>query len=50
MEEAFETVNFEMGDGLGWEAADLIYHLLVFMAMHDIAPNDIINNLASRAK
>jgi len=50
MEEAFESVNFELGDGLGWEAADLIYHLLVFMAMHDITPNDIINNLASRAK
>ncbi len=50
MEEAFESVNFEFGDGLGWEAADLIYHLLVFMAMHDITPNDILNNLASRAK
>ncbi len=50
MEEAFESVNFEFGDGLGWEAADLIYHLLVFMAKHDITPNDIINNLASRAK
>ncbi len=50
MEEAFESVNFEFGDGLGWEAADLIYHLLVFMAKHDITPNDIVNNLASRAK
>lgn len=50
MEEAFESVNFELGDGLGWEASDLIYHLLVFMAMHDIEPKDIINNLASRAK
>ncbi len=50
MEEAFESVNFEFGDGLGWEAADLIYHLLVFMAKHDITPDDIINNLASRAK
>lgn len=50
MEEAFETVNFEQGDGLGWEAADLIYHLLVFMAANNITPRDIINNLASRAK
>lgn len=50
MEEAFESVNFEFGDGLGWEAADLIYHLLVFMAKHNITPNDITNNLASRAK
>ena len=50
MEEAFETVNFEYGDGLGWEAADLIYHLLVFMAQNNVAPNDILNNLASRTK
>lgn len=50
MEEAFETVNFEEGDGLGWEASDLIYHLLVFMAKNDITPQDIVNNLASRAK
>lgn len=50
MEEAFESVNFEEGDGLGWEAADLIYHLLVFMAKNDISPNDILNNLASRTK
>ena len=50
MEEAFETVNFEQGDGLGWEASDLIYHLLVFMVQHNISPKDIINNLASRAK
>ncbi len=50
MEEAFETVNYEQGDGLGWEASDLLYHLLVFMVMHDITPKDLINNLASRAK
>jgi len=50
MEEAFETVNFEKGDGLGWEAADLIYHLLVFMAQNDVTPEDIVNNLASRAR
>ena len=50
MEEAFESVNFELGDGLGWEASDLIYHLLVFMAMHDITPKDILCNLSSRAK
>ncbi|MDO5437886.1 MAG: bifunctional phosphoribosyl-AMP cyclohydrolase/phosphoribosyl-ATP diphosphatase HisIE, partial [bacterium] len=45
MEEAFEAVNFEEGDGLGWEASDLIYHLLVFMVMHYITPKDIICNL-----
>lgn len=50
MEEAFEVVNFEQGDGLGWEASDLIYFLLTFMAKHDITPRDILNNLASRTK
>lgn len=50
MEEAFETVNFSEGDGLGWEAADLMYHLFVFMAMHNTTPEDIRNNLKSRAK
>ncbi|MBQ8634624.1 bifunctional phosphoribosyl-AMP cyclohydrolase/phosphoribosyl-ATP diphosphatase HisIE [bacterium] len=50
MEEAFETVNFEQGDGLAWEAADLIYHLSVFMAANDCTIEDIRNNLKSRTK
>lgn len=50
MEEAFESVNFEKGDGLAWEASDLAYHMLVYMALHNITPQDIINNLASRTK
>ncbi|MBR3604928.1 MAG: bifunctional phosphoribosyl-AMP cyclohydrolase/phosphoribosyl-ATP diphosphatase HisIE [Candidatus Gastranaerophilales bacterium] len=50
MEEAFETVNFEQGDGLAWEAADLIYHLSVFMARHNVTIEDIRNNLKSRTK
>ncbi len=50
MEEAFESVNFELGDGLGWEASDLAYHMLTFMALHNITPQDILNNLASRTK
>lgn len=50
MEEAFESVNFEKGDGLEWEASDLTYHMLTFMAMHGITPQDIVNNLASRTK
>ncbi len=50
MEEAFESVNFELGDGLGWEASDLAYHMLAFMALHNVTPQDIINNLASRTK
>lgn len=50
MEEAFETVNFEQGDGLAWEAADLLYHLSVFMAKHNCTIEDIRNNLKSRAK
>ena len=50
MEEAFESVNFELGDGLSWESADLMYHMLVFMAMHDVTYDDLINNLSSRTK
>ncbi|MBQ2644724.1 bifunctional phosphoribosyl-AMP cyclohydrolase/phosphoribosyl-ATP diphosphatase HisIE [bacterium] len=50
MEEAFESVNFEKGDGLEWEASDLTYFMLTFMAMHGVTPQDIVNNLASRTK
>ncbi len=50
MEEAFESVNFELGDGLSWESADLMYHLLVFMAMHNTTFDDLVNNLSSRTK
>ncbi len=50
MEEAFESVNYEKGDGLAWEASDLAYHMLTYMALHNVTPQDIINNLASRTK
>ena len=48
MEEAFESVNYEKGDGLEWEASDLAYHMLTFMALHNVTPQDIVSNLASR--
>jgi len=50
MEEAFEVVNFEQGDGLGWEVADLTYFVLTFMVKHGIEIDDILANLASRRK
>lgn len=50
MEEAFEVVNFEEGDGLEWEAADLAYFVLTFMVKNNISVEDVINNLASRRK
>ncbi|HNW25304.1 MAG TPA: bifunctional phosphoribosyl-AMP cyclohydrolase/phosphoribosyl-ATP diphosphatase HisIE [Candidatus Gastranaerophilaceae bacterium] len=50
MEEAFEVVNFEQGDGLGWEVADLAYFILTFMAENNVTPQEILNNLASRSK
>jgi phosphoribosyl-ATP pyrophosphohydrolase len=50
MEEAFELVNYEQGDGLEWEASDLAYHMLTFMALHGVTPQDILSNLASRTK
>lgn len=50
MEEAFEVVNFEQGDGLSWEVADLAYFLLTFMVENGVSIKEILNNLASRAK
>lgn len=50
MEEAFEVVNFEQGDGLEWEVADLAYFVLTFMVENGINPEDVLSNLASRAK
>ncbi len=50
MEEAFEVVNYEQGDGLAWEVADLTYFVLTFMVKHGIEIDDVIANLASRRK
>lgn len=50
MEEAFEVVNFEEGDGLEWEAADLAYFVLTFMVKNNISVEDVLSNLASRRK
>lgn len=50
MEEAFEVVNFEQGDGLSWEVADLAYFVLTFMIDNGVSIKEIMNNLASRAK
>lgn len=50
MEEAFEVVSFEQGDGLQWEVADLAYFILTFMVENNVSVQEIINNLASRSK
>ena len=50
MEEAFETVNFEEGDGLAWEVADLFYHLAVYMVKNNCTIEDVRNTLTSRIK
>lgn len=50
MEEAFEVCNFQEGDGLEWEVADLAYFVLTFMVQNGVSVDDIINNLSSRAK
>jgi len=50
MEEAFEVVNFEQGDGLVWEVTDLTYFVLTFMVEHSLTAEEVLNNLASRAK
>jgi phosphoribosyl-ATP pyrophosphohydrolase/phosphoribosyl-AMP cyclohydrolase len=50
MEEAFEVVNFEQGDGLQWEVADLAYFVLTLMVDNGVTIEEILSNLASRAK
>ena len=50
MEEAFEVVNFEQGDGLPWEVADLTYFIMALMVQNNVSLEEIINNLASRVK
>lgn len=50
MEEAFEVVNFEHGDGLSWEVTDLAYFVLTLMVENGVSITEIMNNLASRAK
>ena len=50
MEEAFEIVTFNEGSGIEWEAADFIYHLLVYLAKNNASWQDVIDNLSSRTK
>ena len=51
IEEANEVIDFENGeDDLGWETADLTYFVLVLMAKHNVTPQEVLNNLASRRK
>ena len=40
----------ETDNGLVYEAADLIYHLMVLLAAKDVAFNDVISELQSRHK
>ena len=50
-EEAIEAIiEAVKGDkkGLTSEAADVIYHLLVMLASHDVALQDVIDELARR--
>lgn len=50
MEEAFEVVNFEQGNGIQWEVADLAYFVMTFMVENNLTLQEVINTLASRAK
>lgn len=52
-EEGVETALAAIADtddGLVYEAADLIYHLMVLLAAKDVAFNDVISELQSRHK
>lgn len=52
-EEASEVIiaskNGSRGD-IAAEAADLVYHLLVLLAWHDMEPGDVLAELAARHK
>lgn len=50
MEEAFEVVNFEHGDGLQWETADLTYFLTAFLVANNVSLKEVLDTLSSRAK
>lgn len=50
MEEAFEVCNYQEGDGLEWEAADLAYFVMTLMTKAGISVEDVVNNLSSRRK
>jgi phosphoribosyl-ATP pyrophosphohydrolase len=52
-EEAIEVVQasaLNQEERIVYESADLIYHLLVLLAAHDIDPNDIYRELERRMK
>ena len=52
-EEAVEVVLAAAAQGrerLTSEAADLVYHLLVLLAAHDLAPDDLYRELERRMK
>jgi phosphoribosyl-ATP pyrophosphohydrolase len=52
-EEAIEVVQasaLNQEDRIVYESADLIYHLLVLLAAHDIDPNDVYRELERRMK
>jgi phosphoribosyl-ATP pyrophosphohydrolase len=52
-EEAIEVVQASalgQDDRVIYESADLVYHLLVLLAAHDIAPEDMYQELERRMK
>ncbi|MFQ6059092.1 MAG: bifunctional phosphoribosyl-AMP cyclohydrolase/phosphoribosyl-ATP diphosphatase HisIE [Anaerolineae bacterium] len=52
-EEAMETILAAKGgdhDQLVYEASDLIYHLLVLLAYHDVSPKEVYAELKRRRK
>ena len=52
-EEAIEVVMASalgQNDRVVYESADVLYHLLVLLAAHDIAPDDVYRELERRMK
>ncbi|MFX1387692.1 MAG: bifunctional phosphoribosyl-AMP cyclohydrolase/phosphoribosyl-ATP diphosphatase HisIE [Promethearchaeota archaeon] len=49
-EESLELINYTDRENLIWEIADLTYFILVLMALKEISPDEIVNELWRRNK
>ena len=49
-EEAFELITALNKDEVIWEASDLLYFMLTFMAKNDVTIDDVLNHLSARRK
>jgi len=50
LEEIIADSEKDNRDGIIYETADLLYHLIVLLALHNINPDDIFSELKKRRK